>query len=46
MATTKYLTADLKHEIDEHGKRIGTLETKVEKNESKIEPRPCSANGV
>jgi len=37
MATTKYLTADLKHEIDEHGKRIGTLETTVEKHDVKID---------
>jgi len=46
MATTKYLTADLKHEIDEHGKRIGTLETKVEKNESKIERNISDLNKV
>ena len=46
MATTKYLTADLKHEIDEHGNRIGSLEKEVGRHDERIKDLRTDVNAV
>ena len=42
----RYLTADLKHEIDEHGNRIVKLETEIGRHDERIKDLRTDVNAV